>query len=165
MPKGKKFGGRQKGTPNKATQVREHFTDAWNKLGGKAVGMRLVKAALERAQGYESVERTYEYEPNPDNPKKRVRVLVKEKVTREHSDGLLALLLPYVAQQLPRLSEVTGKDGAPLVPPAPMLPPFDLSKLPEGKLDQLIAALAAKSAATAAPAPAAPAATPPPAAP
>ncbi len=142
--------GRPKGARNKATEVREHFTDAWNKLGGKAVGLRLVKAALERAQGYESVERTYAYEPDPQNSKKRVRVLVKEKVTREHSDGLLALLLPYVAQQLPRLSEVTGKDGAPLVPATPALPPLDFSKFTDDQLDRFIAATATVHAAHAA---------------
>jgi hypothetical protein len=163
MPKGVRIGGRQKGTPNKATEVRQHFLAAWDKLGGPAVAARLLAKGLERAMGFDSVERTYEYEPDPKNSKKRVRVLVREKVTREHSTDLLRICLPYFAQEMPRLSEFTGKDGAPLVPAAPALPPIDMSKWTEAQVDAYIAATTAVRAAHTAPAsPAPPAAEPPP---
>lgn len=164
MPKGKRLGGRQKGTPNKATEVRQHFLDAWAKHGGPAAAERLLAAAMQRALGYESVEKTYEYHTDEKSrAKRRVRVLVKEKVTREHDTSLLSLCLPYFAQQLARLSEVTGRDGAPLVPAAPALPAIDMSRWTEAQVDAYIAATTAARAAHSAPAaPALPAAEPPP---
>ncbi|MDD5301525.1 MAG: hypothetical protein PHS14_00335 [Elusimicrobia bacterium] len=150
MPKGKRIGGRQKGTPNKATEVRQHFLDAWQKRGGPKAADRLLAAALERALGYDAVEKTYVYELDPQDAKKRVRVLAKEKVTREHDTSLLALCLPYFAQQMPRLSEITGAGGQPLVPPTPALPPLDMSKWTESQVDRFIAATAAVQAARAA---------------
>lgn len=149
MPKGIRLGGRQKGTPNKATEVRQHFLDAWAKRGGPGAADRLLAAAFERALGYESIEKTYEHEYD-EKTKKRVRVLVREKVTREHDSGLLALCLPYFAQAMPRLSEVTGRDGAPLVPAVPSLLAMDMSKWTEEQVDRYIAATTTAHAAHAA---------------
>lgn len=145
--------GRPKGALNKSTGVREHFVKAWEKQGGPAVAAKLLKAALERALGYQAVEKTYEYEPDLKDARKRVRVLVREKMWTESNTDLLRLCLPYFAQEMPRLSEFTGKDGAPLVPAAPTLPKIDMSSWTDKQVDAFIAATAAVHAAHTAPAP------------
>jgi hypothetical protein len=123
--------GRPKGSLNKATVARQDLLDAWTRCASAKTADKLVLDAVAKALGYDVTQRVYEYEPDPKDHTKRVRVLVREKVRREYNYAPLEALLPYMAQKLPSKSELTGADGKPLMPPnGPIsvnFPPIDFS--------------------------------------
>lgn len=140
--------GRKKGSLNKRTKfksIREDLEKAWEELGGSAIAKRLLKQGIRDAEGFDTVEKEYAF-PKDENGNTQ-RVLLKEKVKHIKDTALLNLLVPYFIQRVPQQQEVTGAGGAPLVPPAPALPPIDLSALSTEQLDRFIAATASAAVA------------------
>lgn len=104
MAKGKKTGGRQKGSRNKSDSIagaEQDLRAAWEKCAGPKTAEKLVKDAVAKALGYEVREKTYAMKGGK-------KVLVKEKVRREFHYEPLGVILPYIAKKMPQAIEADG---------------------------------------------------------
>jgi len=96
--KGKKTGGRKKGTPNKATNVQQDLLESWEAVGGPETAKKLLKAAIEEGLG------------------KAVTLI--DKLGKAHTNIVrdwepLRTVLPYIARKVTETSscEVTDSEG------------------------------------------------------
>ena len=88
--KGRKTGGKVKGSKNKMTGAHRDLLDAWDKVSGPEKAKKLIKDALERASGYPVVEETL----GPDGG------ILKRVLKQEYNFAPIASILPYIARRL-----------------------------------------------------------------
>ena len=101
MAKGRKTGGRKKGSLNTRTGCEQQFKDAWKNVAGPETAEKLIQQAVVRAMGYEVKEET----------KNANGEVVKTKVWHEYSFAPLSVILPFIAQKMAQDMAVTGGDG------------------------------------------------------
>ncbi|MDD5628883.1 MAG: hypothetical protein PHU21_07455 [Elusimicrobia bacterium] len=90
--KGKKTGGREKGTPNRMTGAHQDLIDAWDKVSGPQTAKKIMKAAIEAAIGDEIIIES------ADGTK-----LTKKPVRNFEP---LKALLPFIARKMPERTEI-----------------------------------------------------------